>query len=201
MSKRTAYERYETEGLRVSKVASISSLWAGSAGSSSLSSSSLSSSTSSRHHLIMGTSDGLVVPLDCHQKSAHIAPGTRAFECAAPLGSAKTIHNTSRDRRPVTVVQVTESWGAFICIVESLLTAYDLHTYELICQVPETKGCTNFSAHERSSSLVVATAKMRLAVYLWQGNARLDELALPTNPSSPPPSPTVMSRLWLCPAA
>jgi len=119
----------------------------------------------------MGTSDGLVVPLDCHQKPGHIVPGSRAFECTAPLGSAKTIHNTSRDRRPVTVVQVTESWGAFICIVESLLTAYDLQTYELICQVQETKGCTNFSAHERSSSLVVATAKTRLAVYLWHGEA------------------------------
>lgn len=161
--KRIAYEKYETEGLRVSRVESISSFWAAGDGP-------LHQGGHSRHHLIMGTSDGLVVPLDCHQKSVAINPGTRAFECTAPIGAAKTIRNQSKDRRPVNVVQVAESWGAFICIIEGMLTAYDLETYEMICQVSDTKGCTNFSAHERSSSLVVATAKKRLAVYLWQGS-------------------------------
>ena len=189
--KRTAFEKFDTEGLRVSRIESISSFWTGDGTST--------GSRHPRHHLVFGTADGVVVPLDCHQKSAAITPGTRAFECTAPIGSAKTIHNKSKDRRPVNVVQVAESWGAFICIIEGMVTAYDLVTYELICQIEETKGelhslshpcihpdqltpltliliynplpgCTNFSAHERSSSLVVATAKKRLAVYLWQGS-------------------------------
>lgn len=130
--KRTAFEKFDTEGLRVSRIESISSFWTGDGSSSGL--------RHSRHHLVFGTADGLVVPLDCHQKSVAITPGTRAFECTAPMGNAKTIHNKSKDRRPVNVVQVAESWGAFICIIEGMITAYDLVTYELICQIDETKG-------------------------------------------------------------
>ena len=116
----------------MSRIESISSFWTGDGSSI--------GSRHPRHHLVFGTADGLVVPLDCHQKSASITPGTRAFECTAPIGSAKTIHNKSKDRRPVNVVQVAESWGAFICIIEGMITAYDLVTYELICQIEETKG-------------------------------------------------------------
>jgi hypothetical protein len=38
---------------------------------------------------------------------------------------------------------------------------------QLICQIPESKGCAAFAIHERSSTLVMANKK-KLSVYSWQ---------------------------------
>ena len=53
-------------------------------------------------------------------------------------------------------------------IVDGAITAYDLHTAQMITTIAETKGCLGFAVHEKSSILVVAI-KRKLALYVWQG--------------------------------
>lgn len=56
--------------------------------------------------------------------------------------------------------------------------SYDLQTFQLINQLPETKGCTSFAIHERSCMLAVINKK-KLSLYLWQGTSFLLRREIP----------------------
>ena len=49
-----------------------------------------------------------------------------------------------------------------------MITVYDLHTYEILCQLSETKGCNLFTTQERNCTLVVVNKK-KVSYYIWQG--------------------------------
>lgn len=51
-----------------------------------------------------------------------------------------------------------------------MISAYDISTYDLICTVPDSKGCTLFSTQERESLLVTINRK-KISFYLWQSNS------------------------------
>ena len=57
-----------------------------------------------------------------------------------------------------------------IAITDSVISAYDISTYDLICTVPDSKGCTLFSTQERESLLVTINRK-KISFYLWQSNS------------------------------
>ena len=56
----------------------------------------------------------------------------------------------------------------FICIVDGLVTAYDLQSYQQLAQLGDSKGCTLFGIHEGSNLLFVGS-KRKLTIYQWQG--------------------------------
>ena len=47
-----------------------------------------------------------------------------------------------------------------------MITAYDLQTNDIICQLFETKGCTLFTIQERNCSLFVINKK-KISYYVW----------------------------------
>ena len=63
-----------------------------------------------------------------------------------------------------------QSWGVMIAITDGVICAYDISTYDLICTVPDSKGCTLFSTQERESLLVTINRK-KISFYLWQSNS------------------------------
>ena len=76
-----------------------------------------------------------------------------------------------------------QSWGAIVCITDSLITLYDVRTYEILCQLPETKGCTLFSVQQRNCTLAVVNKK-KLSYYLWNASSLefITDRALPDTP-------------------
>jgi hypothetical protein len=53
--------------------------------------------------------------------------------------------------------------------MDGAVTAYDVHTLQPVATIADTKGCTCFAIHEKSSILVVPL-KRKLALYVWQGS-------------------------------
>jgi hypothetical protein len=56
--------------------------------------------------------------------------------------------------------------------MDGMVMAYDLQTFQLMSQLPETKGVIAFAIHEKSSMLAVLNKK-KLSLYLWQGTSFL----------------------------
>lgn len=55
-------------------------------------------------------------------------------------------------------------------ITDAMITVYDLHTHEILCQLSETKGCNLFTTQERNCTLVVVNKK-KVSYYIWQGTS------------------------------
>lgn len=55
-------------------------------------------------------------------------------------------------------------------ITDAMITVYDLHTHEILCQLSETRGCNLFTTQERNCTLVVVNKK-KVSYYIWQGTS------------------------------
>ena len=53
-----------------------------------------------------------------------------------------------------------------IAIVDGVVTAFDMATFQIKCTLPDTKGCHVFSVHEYNGIMAVAN-KRKISLYTW----------------------------------
>lgn len=140
---RTVFERAQLDGFRTQRVETIAL-----------------SSAAQQLRLFAGTSEGTLVMYDCRPDTV----ANRSFGCTL----LDTIRKQPKEKKPVTSLTIAESWGLLLGIMDGMVVAYNLQTLQQASQLPESKGCSHFSIHERSSLLVVASKK-KITCYVWQG--------------------------------
>ena len=76
-----------------------------------------------------------------------------------------------------------QEWFVLIGIMDGIVTVYDLGTYKVICQLPDTKGARMYCIHEQKHLLCVVQSK-RLTLYERQGSdfALTNDISLPETP-------------------
>jgi hypothetical protein len=97
--------------------------------------------------------------------------GLVLYECKSDGKSCSlvdTIRKQPKEKKPITSLVTVDIWRVLIGIIDGIIAVYDINTLQVLCQLPETKGCTMFSVSERNSLLAVLNKK-KLTLYLWQG--------------------------------
>ena len=105
--------------------------------------------------LFAGTQDGTLVLYECKSDGK---------SCSL----VDTIRKQPKEKKPITSLVTIDTWRVLIGIIDGIITVYDINTLQVLCQLPETKGCTMFSISERNTLLAVLNKK-KLTLYLWQG--------------------------------
>lgn len=136
---RNCYDKVACDGFKAQKVDSIAM-------------------GSGLQRLFVGTGDGQLLLYDCR-------PNTQ--NGSYTLALKDNIRKASKDRKPVSNLILVESWRVLIGIMDNMVMAYDSHSFQILSQLLDTKGCHLFAVHERSSLLVVANKK-KLSIYMWQ---------------------------------
>lgn len=117
--------------------------------------------------LFAGTQDGVLVLYECKSDGK---------SCSL----VDTIRKQPKEKKPIISLVTVDTWRVLIGIIDGIITVYDINTLQVLCQLPETKGCTMFSISERNALLAVLNKK-KLTLYLWQGTSFIvrKELNLP----------------------
>ena len=69
-----------------------------------------------------------------------------------------------KDDKFVQSLQVVESWHVLICIIDHIVTIYDLQTHAMIASITDSKGCSMFTVQESTSTIAIVH-KSKLILY------------------------------------
>lgn len=89
------------------------------------------------------------------------------FTDTSPYPQLSLIDNLRKqykDNKFVQSLQVIDSWHVLICIIDHIVTIYDVHSHAMVASITESKGCSTFTVHESSSTIAIAN-KAKLIIY------------------------------------
>jgi hypothetical protein len=64
-------------------------------------------------------------------------------------------------------VSLIQSWRLLVGVFDGVVTAYDFQNNLMVCQLPETRGCSSIALNERQS-LIYVTLKKKILCFIWQ---------------------------------